>query len=165
MCESCEAAARLPRLDERVRICEKGRRTDRGRRGCGVNGTVSLVQVSLLRVLCPKTLLSPYLLPLSSTADSVCLDCRSEPPSLLSLLPHLCHSCDSSVHRDCSLPCATTCIKWLSCTDVYHNVKLLHLQSCNGAALLTALAANNNGFMTHVLENSRSRVRRRTIIG
>lgn len=98
----------ITHLDERERkwTCETGRRTDRGRRGCSVNGTVSSVQVSLLRVLCPKALLSPYLLPLSSTADSVCLDCRSDAPSLLSLSPHLCHSCNSSVHHDCTLPCA-----------------------------------------------------------
>lgn len=87
---------------------ETGRRPDGGRRRCGVTGPVSWLQVSLLRVLCPKTLLSPYLLPLSSTADGVCLDCRSDAPSLLSLLPHLCHSCNSSVHRDCTLPCAAT---------------------------------------------------------
>lgn len=51
-----------------------------------VNGFVSSMQVSLLRDLCPNTLLSPYLLPLSSSADTACLDCRS--PSL-SLSSHL----------------------------------------------------------------------------
>lgn len=36
---------------------------------------VASTQVSLLQVLCPNTQLSPYLLPLSSSADTVCLDC------------------------------------------------------------------------------------------
>lgn len=57
---------------------QNGGQTDGGgRREEGVNGSVSSVQVSLLRVVCPNTLLSPYLLPLSSSADTVCLDCRS----------------------------------------------------------------------------------------
>ena len=64
----------------------EGRQTEEGggRREEGVNGSVSSVQVSLLRVVCPNTLLSPYLLPLSSSADTVCLDCRSPFLSLLS---------------------------------------------------------------------------------
>ncbi len=52
---------------------KEGRQTEEGG---GVNGSVSSVQVSLLRVLCPNTLLFPYLLPLSSSADTACLDCR-----------------------------------------------------------------------------------------
>lgn len=64
---------------------QNGGQTDGGgRREEGVNGSVSSVQVSLLRVVCPNTLLSPYLLPLSSSADTVCLDCRSPFLSLLS---------------------------------------------------------------------------------
>ena len=73
------------RADRRRRGRERGGREEGGgRRDGGVNGSVSSVQVSLLRVVCPNTLLSPYLLPLSSSADTVCLDCRSPFLSLLS---------------------------------------------------------------------------------
>lgn len=54
----------------------------------GVDGSVSWVQVSLLRALCPNTPLSPYLLPLSSSADTVCLDCCSLALSLSHLRYH-----------------------------------------------------------------------------
>lgn len=79
----------------KVNVRQTGTQTDGG--GGGVNGCVSSVQVSLLRVLCPNTLLSPYLLPLSSSADTACLDCHLPPPSflssLLSLSPQLQLNC------------------------------------------------------------------------
>lgn len=103
---------RIRRRSETMRVngIQTSRQTDRGGGLGGVNGPVSSMQVSLLRVLCPNTLLSPYLLPLSS-ADAVCLDCSSPSlSSLLSLSPHLYHSYNSNVCHECKeLVCQTYC--------------------------------------------------------